>query len=368
MATQRLTERTAAPFAGARVNREAGTIDDVLICGTASANGRDYPVSVFKRDYSKYEGKPVNCDHGRESTVDRRFGWFTRVRPGPDGRPRGRLNCLKSHPMYERVMEAAERNPALFGFSHVAMCDTRRGPNGREVVEAIREVESVDLVAQPATTKGLFEGRSAPFSAQHIAAWGAKLPIPVRRTEVDMDSNIPADDATIPAPADDYDDTDDTTDTETDDTNDVISASFKAAITAVIDKAMAGELDARAALSKIRTLLNSHADATNDDGTPDTDGDPTTPESRQKTGAAIWGVIEACEKSGFAGYTRTDLDLIAAVPAERRAVLIERLKEGAYERPTSVGRGRITARVIGSQRTTESKPPTDAKAFAEWLK
>src|SRR6516162_3416852 len=102
MSIQRVTERTAAPFAGCHADRERGVIHNVLICGTASANGRDYPVSVFKCDYAKYEGRPVNCDHGRETTVERRFGWFSNVRPGPDGRPRGTLNCLKSHPMYER--------------------------------------------------------------------------------------------------------------------------------------------------------------------------------------------------------------------------------------------------------------------------
>lgn len=161
--TQTLTERFAAPLAGSRVNREQGYIDHVLLCGTVSRNGRDYPVSVLKRDYARYEGAPVNCDHGGESTVDRRLGWISDVKPGADGRPRGRLHLLKSHPMAERVYEAAERRPSLFGMSHVAHCGTRRIA-GRETVEAINKVISIDLVADPATTGGLYESAGGVVS------------------------------------------------------------------------------------------------------------------------------------------------------------------------------------------------------------
>ncbi|HEY2910973.1 MAG TPA: hypothetical protein VGI99_12045 [Gemmataceae bacterium] len=165
----RITERTAAAFSGARIDREAGTITNVLICGTLSANGREYPAEVLRRDHGVYEGKPVNCDHSKESTVDRRFGWFSNVRPGEDGRPRGTLNALKSHPMFDRVFEAAERHPALFGFSHVAECRTSQNPaTGRERIEAITNVLSIDLVADPATTAGLFESRVSPDAAAFL--------------------------------------------------------------------------------------------------------------------------------------------------------------------------------------------------------
>jgi hypothetical protein len=154
--TQTITVREDRPFAASKVNRQAGYIDGVLICGTTSRNGRDYPAAVLKRDYAKYEGAAVNCDHRAEATVERRVGWFTNVQPGTDGKPRGRLHLLKSHPMAERVYEAAERNPSLFGMSHVAVCGTTR-VNGRETVESINKVVSIDLVADPATTTGLYE-------------------------------------------------------------------------------------------------------------------------------------------------------------------------------------------------------------------
>jgi hypothetical protein len=154
--TRTITAVERAPFASSQVNREAGYIDGVLICGVQSRNGRDYPPAVLSRDFAKYESAPVNADHGDESTVGRRLGWFSDVKPGADGRPRGRLNLLKSHPLAEAVFEAAERNPSLFGMSHVAVCGTKR-VNGRETVESINKVLSIDLVADPATTKSLYE-------------------------------------------------------------------------------------------------------------------------------------------------------------------------------------------------------------------
>ena len=178
-----ITAIERAPFASTKVDREAGHIDGVLICGLQSRNGRDYPTSVLSRDYARYEGAAVNCDHADESTVGRRLGWFSDVKPGADGRPRGRLNLLKSHPMSAAVFEAAERNPSLFGMSHVAVCGTKR-INGRETVESINKVLSIDLVADPATTKSLYESyhptgqpmKLTTYCEQVAAKWPAGKP------------------------------------------------------------------------------------------------------------------------------------------------------------------------------------------------
>jgi len=174
MAVKRLAERVSAtPLSGCRVDRQAGIVFGVLVCGTESANGRKYPWGRgLKCDPRVYEGKPVNCDHGTQNTVERRFGWLANVRVGSDGRPRADLHILKSHPMAGRVMEAAERNPSLFGMSHVAMARTR-SERGVEIVEAITSVESVDIVASPATTKGLYESvgtRPAPTPKPPVKA------------------------------------------------------------------------------------------------------------------------------------------------------------------------------------------------------
>ena len=151
----RLVEKVNVPFAGCRVDRENGVIRGVLLCGAESRNGRSYPASLWPKTIAKYEGVPVHADHGRERRVGDRIGWVSNARV-VDGRPRGDANFLLSHPLVPPVLEAAERNPSLFGFSHVCLANTRR-VSGRETVESVERVEALDLVADPATTGSLFE-------------------------------------------------------------------------------------------------------------------------------------------------------------------------------------------------------------------
>jgi hypothetical protein len=158
----RVTERVDRPLAGCRVDRENGIIRGAKLCGLTSANGRSYPAEVFRRGVAKYEGVHVYANHTRgERSIGDKLGWITNARIGPDGVPRGDLNLLTTHPDYPAIVEAAQRNPSLYGLSHVADCRVGRGTNGREQVESIESVVSVDLVAEPATTRGIFESRSS---------------------------------------------------------------------------------------------------------------------------------------------------------------------------------------------------------------
>lgn len=360
---KRITELAAAPFTGAKVDRAAGTIDGVLICGVESANGRTYPPEVFRRDFPAYEGRPVNCDHGREATVDRRFGWFTGVYPGEDGRPRGRLNCLKSHPMFERVMEAAERNPALFGFSHVAQCETQTR-DGREVIEAIRAVESIDLVADPATTNSLFEskgGGRVTITIRKLAESLIRNPKAttkqverVRRlSEMHGAADVPVDEPAADA-----------------DPDEAIKGGFRAAILAVVDKAMSGDLDAKEAVKKVKKLLDSHGDAT-DSGSADTGGSDGGDDfggglgestKRKPAAADPFAVLRECEAAGYRPGG-AELKVLAGMDAADRAAFVaEQKAKVPGERPTSGGRnpGGGTA---ATTRTTEAKEPADVKEF-----
>lgn len=370
MATaKRLTERVNTPFAGTRVNREAGTIDGVLICGTASANGRDYPAAVLRRDHAVYEGAVVNCDHARESTVDRRFGWFTNVKPGDDGRPRGTLNVLLQHPMAARVFEAAERNPALFGFSHVAMCDTRRdAKTGREVVEAIKSVESIDLVASPATTKGLFEGKAVGLTVKALVEALVKHPKTTAKQVAPLKLLAEMDgmgDMATPMDAPPADDADPA---------DGVKEAFKTAVLHIVDQAMSGDMDPKDALSKIKTLLKSHgevnggktADTDGDGDTAgDTDGDGDAKESKQPTLAAV---VAECKAAGLESPpVEFVADLMAVPGKDTRASLVKRFREAkanaAAEKPRSGSRPPGAAEA-GVKPVAESSVPTTAKEFA----
>ncbi len=158
-AQKRITERVNNPFEGCEVDREHGIIRGVLLCGLKSENNRDYLPASF--GVKKYEGVPVNFDHESTGVADV-GGIIKNESRDSQGRPRGDYHALMKHPTNERVFEAAEKGLfSLYGFSHVAVCKTSVR-NGREVVEDVSKVESVDLVRRPATTKGLFEHTEKP--------------------------------------------------------------------------------------------------------------------------------------------------------------------------------------------------------------
>jgi hypothetical protein len=141
-----------------RVNREQSTIAGVKLLGTVSAKGREYPPAVIRNAIPLYEGRAVNVDHvepnARRSYRDR-IGCLRDVQLKEDGFY-GTLHFNPKHVLAEQLVWDAENAPQNVGFSHDA-----RGPSklkgGRMVVESIDKVLSVDLVANPATTGGLFE-------------------------------------------------------------------------------------------------------------------------------------------------------------------------------------------------------------------
>lgn len=144
-----------------RVDRDQGIIYGVKVLGLESRNGRRYTLEAVRKALPLYEGIAVNCDHPKTKPTESRssydrFGWLENVRAKDDGLYAD-LHMLKSHPMAERIMEAAEKNPDLFGLSHNAEGDTTRDQDGVDVVTEISEVRHVDLVADPATTKSLSE-------------------------------------------------------------------------------------------------------------------------------------------------------------------------------------------------------------------
>ena len=407
---KRLTERVAAPLAGCKVNREAGTIEGVLICGTSSENGRDYPPDVFHRDHRLYEGGLINCDHGRgEPTVDRRFGWFSNVRVDESGRPRGTLNALKTHPMYERVMEAAERNPSLFGFSHVAMCETRLEKSGREVVEAIKKVESIDLVANPATTRSLFESEDTPKGDDWISAKIKKLMdegYPQKQAiaiaysmagrskkkgkESKMSTTIKAfcetlakskkcnesqkkllsvlsedgmDSMYMPADAPPADEGE---------PEDGIKSAFQTAIATLAEQALDGEMDPKEALQKIKKLIMTHGEVNSDKPGGDTDADGDTggdtdmdKESKKAKRTDPWVILKECQDQEYSP-SPVEMEVIAGIAdAEKRKAFIteqkKKLVESSREKP------KFAARAPGATATTvkEQKMPKSLKELRE---
>jgi len=152
-----LTETTT--MVGTRVDRIAGIIRGVKILGRTSRNGRSYLPETLRSAAGLYEGKQVNVDHLRNPTERRsygdRIGRLQNVTVREDGLF-GDLYYNPKHAMADQLAWDAEHAPGNVGLSHDAVGRTTRR-DGIETVEAIESVRSVDLVADPASTSGLFE-------------------------------------------------------------------------------------------------------------------------------------------------------------------------------------------------------------------
>jgi len=145
-----------------RVDRDQAVIYGVKLVGLVSLNGRKYLPEALRKGASLYEGAPVNINHSSEdesvpSSYDR-FGQVHNPHYVEGQGIFGDIHYLKSHPMAERLTEAAEKMPDIFNMSHVIEAGTTRDGD-LIIVHEILEVRSIDVVTDGATTKSLTESR-----------------------------------------------------------------------------------------------------------------------------------------------------------------------------------------------------------------
>ncbi len=169
-----IEERFFGPSAGADALDEVkGVLKGVKILGTESANGappsermtgvthRIYSPEALTKGASLYEGKKVYWDHpdkpGQSRKTGDHFGRIVNVKGKPDGLY-GDFEYKTSHPRAKEFVEMVKRWPGDIGFSpHHFVVGEKRGD--AYLITEIGDVRSVDLVDEPATTKGLFESR-----------------------------------------------------------------------------------------------------------------------------------------------------------------------------------------------------------------
>ncbi len=161
-----------------RVDRQAAVIRGVKLLGLESRNGRSYLPEALAQAAPLYEDAKVNVNHpkgnpGGPRDYQDRIGVIRGVRVAAGEGLFADFHFNPKHPLAEQLIWDAEHAPENVGLSHNVEARTaRRGD--RVVVEAITRVQSVDLVADPATTRGLFEsavaGETAGASALPTAA------------------------------------------------------------------------------------------------------------------------------------------------------------------------------------------------------
>jgi hypothetical protein len=231
---------------GVRVDRGKNLITGVKVLGARSQNkGREYPPSTQRRAHGLLEGSNVNIDHtskpGQPAPLASRFAKLQGVRD-QNGETYGDLRYNPKHPLAESLLWFAENEPSALGLSINAHGKERRR-GGKNIVEEITRLFSVDLVGDPATTKGLFEHREGAMTTTAKAlleAVYAKKPAKLKVLKEDMPADIMA--APMEAPAEDAD------------TDDQVAAAFRTMVIAVLDD---DSLDLKGKLGKIKQILTA---------------------------------------------------------------------------------------------------------------
>jgi hypothetical protein len=159
--TDRLQEFCDSRGVTMRVDARAGVIRGVKVLGLESRNGRSYLPEALAQAAGLYEDAKVNVNHPRGNPAaprdyQDRIGTIRRVVMRPGEGLFADFHFNPKHALAEQLAWDAENMPENVGFSHNVEARTTRRAD-RVVVEAITRVESVDLVADPATTRGLFE-------------------------------------------------------------------------------------------------------------------------------------------------------------------------------------------------------------------
>jgi len=145
---------------------EGGVIYGAKLIGLSSRNGRRYEGKALEDAAALYEGRKVYIDHPtpENANADRKFndwaGVIENVKYRQGDGLYGDVVLRQESSYFKGIVEAAS-NPKFHkncGFSHVAEGESRLDGE-TEIIESIKEVFSVDLVTDPASTTGVYESR-----------------------------------------------------------------------------------------------------------------------------------------------------------------------------------------------------------------
>ncbi len=166
-----LQEITNTPRRDVRIDSQSGILFGVKIIGCQSRNGREYPNDTLREAIALYENSKVNLDHPegdprKPRSYQDRFGMIRNVTLRENDGLYADFHFNPHHAVAEQLLWDAQNAPENVGFSHNVEALVRR-EDDRVIVEKILAVRSVDLVADPATTAGLFEALSKTSKEYH---------------------------------------------------------------------------------------------------------------------------------------------------------------------------------------------------------
>jgi hypothetical protein len=170
----------ATTLRGPVIDREHCLVRACKFLGTRSANpapnNNDYPRSCREAALALLENSRIYVDHAPRNGGPRAYsasiGRARDLRETGSGVV-GNFAYNPHHPLIEQVLWDIENDPAGLGFSIDAIGRCRPGRDGRNVVEQLTHVNSIDLVSKPATTRGVHESWGGWPTASGTA--GARL-------------------------------------------------------------------------------------------------------------------------------------------------------------------------------------------------
>ena len=148
---------------------DSGLISGVKILGLTSRNGRVYPPEVLREAAPLYEGAKVNVNHVSKEAARLprdyrdRIGTVSNVVFKENSGLFADFHYNPNHAQAKQLLWDAHNAPNNVGFSHCVEAVYHQ-ENDVSVIDKIVRVISVDLVADPATTNGLFESEEAEGS------------------------------------------------------------------------------------------------------------------------------------------------------------------------------------------------------------
>src|SRR5262245_10508228 len=157
-----ITEAFASPLWEARFDRDAMIVRNAVLLGPSSLNHRDYPVSTMESAAHKFEGVKAFLNHEMDVSKPRRvqdlIGQWKNVHV-ENGKLRGNLHLIDNALTRGTILPIIESQHHLIRGSVVVSSKQRKAENGRQVIEEILAVRSCDLVAEPGTTRGIYESQ-----------------------------------------------------------------------------------------------------------------------------------------------------------------------------------------------------------------
>ena len=143
-----------------KVDVESKLVTEVALLGAKSRNGRVYTEQALQQAAGCLEGAKVFINHREPAGNSRSFrphdvrdyvGRVQGVYVDESDMVRARRFVVHNQEHWPLV-EVAKSDPSAFGFSIDGLAQVKAGE-----VLSVKEIASVDLVAQPATVSGLFE-------------------------------------------------------------------------------------------------------------------------------------------------------------------------------------------------------------------